>query len=32
MPATYTITASGAVDPDYTISYVGGTLTVTAAG
>ena len=28
----YTITASGAVDDDYTISYVGGTLTVTAAG
>ena len=34
-PATsgspYTITASGAVDPDYTISYVAGTLTVTPA-
>ena len=29
--ATYAITASGAVDPDYTISYVGGTLTVTPA-
>ena len=28
----YAITASGAVDPDYTISYVGGTLTVTPAG
>ena len=28
----YTITASGAVDSDYSISYVGGTLTVTAAG
>ena len=28
---TYTITASGAVDSDYTITYVGGTLTVTAA-
>ncbi|MGA2257954.1 MAG: MBG domain-containing protein, partial [Thermoguttaceae bacterium] len=27
----YPITASGAVDPDYTISYVAGTLTVTAA-
>ena len=27
----YTITASGAVDSDYTISYVAGTLTVTAA-
>ena len=27
----YTITASGAVDPDYTISYVAGTLTVTPA-
>ncbi len=27
----YTITASGAVDPDYSISYVAGTLTVTAA-
>ena len=27
----YAITASGAVDPDYTISYVGGTLTVTSA-
>ena len=27
----YAITASGAVDPDYTISYVGGTLTVTPA-
>jgi len=25
----YSITASGAVDPDYFISYVGGTLTVT---
>ena len=31
MPAAYTITASGAVDPDYTISYVAGTLTVTPA-
>ena len=30
--APYTITAGGAVDADYTISYVGGTLTVTAAG
>jgi Bacterial Ig-like domain (group 3)/MBG domain (YGX type)/NHL repeat len=28
---TYTITASGAVDSDYTISYVAGTLTVTPA-
>ena len=28
----YSITASGAVDSDYTISYVTGTLTVTAAG
>ena len=28
----YTITAGGAVDADYTISYVGGTLTVTSAG
>ena len=27
----YTITASGAVDSDYTISYVSGTLTVTPA-
>ncbi len=27
----YTITASGAVDTDYTISYVAGTLTVTKA-
>ena len=27
----YTITASGTVDADYTISYVGGTLTVTPA-
>src|SRR5260370_13427486 len=25
----YTITASGAVDPDYTITYVNGTLTIT---
>ena len=31
MSAAYAITASGAVDPDYTISYVGGTLTVTPA-
>jgi hypothetical protein len=28
---TYAITASGAVDPNYTISYVAGTLTVTPA-
>jgi len=28
----YTITASGAVDSDYTISYVDGTLTVTPVG
>jgi hypothetical protein len=28
---TYPITASGAVDPNYSISYVPGTLTVTAA-
>ena len=28
---TYGITASGALDPDYTISYVGGTLNVTPA-
>ena len=28
---TYPITASGAVDPNYTIKYVGGTLTVTTA-
>src|SRR5262249_40620378 len=28
---TYPITASGAVDPNYTISYVTGTLTVTPA-
>ena len=28
---SYAITASGAVDPDYTISYVGGTLTITSA-
>ena len=27
----YSITASGAADPDYTISYVAGTLTVTPA-
>ena len=27
----YSITASGAVDPDYTISYVAGTLSVTPA-
>ena len=27
----YDITASGAVDPDYTISYVGGIITVTSA-
>jgi autotransporter-associated beta strand protein len=27
----YSITASGAVDPDYSISYVSGTLTVTSA-
>ena len=27
-PGTYSITASGAVDPDYTISYAGGTVTV----
>ena len=27
----YSITASGAVDPDYSISYVAGNLTVTAA-
>ena len=27
----YSITVSGAADPDYTISYIGGTLTVTAA-
>ena len=27
----YAITASGAVDPDYTINYVAGTLTVTTA-
>ena len=29
---SYTITASGAADSDYSISYVPGTLTVTAAG
>ncbi|MBU6399913.1 MAG: putative Ig domain-containing protein, partial [Verrucomicrobia bacterium] len=28
---TYAITASGAADPNYTISYVAGTLTVTSA-
>jgi hypothetical protein len=28
---SYAITASGALDPDYTISYVAGTLTVTPA-
>ena len=28
---SYTITASGAVDTDYTISYIAGTLTVTPA-
>src|SRR5262249_22601811 len=36
VPATshvgsYAITASGAVDPDYTISYIAGTLTITPA-
>jgi hypothetical protein len=29
--STYPITASGAVDPNYTISYVPGTLTITPA-
>ncbi len=29
---TYPITASGAVDTDYTISYVAGTVTVTSVG
>ena len=29
---TYSITASGAVDSDYTISYASGTLTVTSVG
>jgi hypothetical protein len=29
---SYTITAGGAVDPDYTISYVAGTLIVSPAG
>jgi hypothetical protein len=29
---SYPITASGAVDPNYTISYVAGTLTVSQAG
>jgi hypothetical protein len=29
---TYSITASGAVDADYTIAYVAGTLSVTPAG
>ena len=29
---TYAITATGAVDPDYTISYASGTLSVTSAG
>ena len=28
---TYPITAAGAVDPDYAISYAGGTLTVSTA-
>src|SRR5208337_4721503 len=28
---TYAITASGAVDPDYTIDYAGGTFSVTSA-
>src|SRR5262249_45052935 len=28
---SYSITANGAADPDYTISYVSGTLTVTPA-
>ena len=28
---TYAITASGAIDPDYTITYVNGTLTITKA-
>ena len=31
IPGAYAITASGAVDPDYTISYVAGTLTVSPA-
>ena len=30
--STYAITASGALDSDYTISYAAGTLAVTAAG
>ena len=30
-PAPYPITASGAAEPNYTISYVAGTLTVTGA-
>ena len=30
--AAYAITAAGAVDPDYTIGYAAGTLTVTPAG
>ncbi len=28
---TYAVTAAGALDPDYTISYVAGTLTITPA-
>jgi hypothetical protein len=32
LPGIYPITASGAVDADYTIGYAGGTLTVTTAG
>ena len=28
---TYSITASGAIDPDYAISYIGGTLSITPA-
>ena len=31
MSAPYAITATGAADSDYAISYVGGTLTVTTA-
>jgi uncharacterized membrane protein len=30
VPGGYPITASGAVDPDYTVTYVPGTLTITA--
>jgi hypothetical protein len=31
VPGGYPITAGGAVDPNYTITYVAGTLTITPA-